>query len=63
MTDICIYTGSVPYDLFMCNRCKLFLETCVPIGSPDGFAIGSECGSYLCESCIQECSYQECLNL
>ena len=53
---ICQFADATnPYNS-MCNNCYLFLETCVPIHSADGYCLG-ECDIYLCEGChIKVCS-------
>ncbi len=52
---MCKYSGRMPPYNSMCNNCPLYLETCVPIASFDGLALG-ECGNYLCEGCNENCN-------
>jgi|GEM_PF-4275384 len=45
-------------DNDMCSNCTLFLNTCKPIASGDGYAFASECDCYLCEGCTRlKCPY------
>lgn len=55
----CPYVGSVPMDNSICNRCALFMETCLPIvTSDDGYSASSECDRYMCEGCdARNCIY------
>lgn len=63
MRPVCQYSGMTPMSNTICRRCQLFLQTCIPIASDDGYAMGSECGIYLCEGCLRECRYAESVNL
>lgn len=56
MNNLCFYTGQTPLSNYMCNNCSLFLETCIPIASKDGYALGAECDAYFCEGCQQICN-------
>ena len=62
MRSICVYKGSTPQDNAMCNRCPLFLETCIPVAGYDGYSFG-ECGCYLCEGCWKACEFKACISL
>ena len=56
---MCKYVGRTPLDNSMCLNCELFLNTCSPVASDDGYAGGSECGCYLCEGCDEyDCMYK-----
>ena len=55
MNTNCYYAGQTPLSNHMCNNCSLFLETCIPIASKDGYALGAECDAFLCEGCQQIC--------
>jgi hypothetical protein len=46
------------YENNMCSNCTLFLNTCQPIASGDGYALGSEADCYLCYGCTRfHCPY------
>ena len=55
MSTYCYYAGQTPLSNYMCNNCSLFLETCKPIASKEGYALGAECDAFLCEGCQQTC--------
>jgi hypothetical protein len=57
MANQCRYLGITPLDNSDCNKCSLFMNTCSPIGGPDGYAMGSECDCYLCYGC----SFTNCI--
>ncbi len=48
---ICQFAGTTNLLNSLCTNCSLHLETCVPIHSPDGYALGSECDQFLCPGC------------
>lgn len=52
---VCRYKGACPPYNSMCADCPLYLNTCIPIASKDGYAMGSECDCFLCEGCIERC--------
>lgn len=56
--NTCHYNGRTPMDLPMCLNCPLFLETCMPIATGNGFSNG-ECDCYLCETC----SHSDCIHV
>ncbi len=49
----CLYAGTVPLDNQVCRRCTLFLNTCIPHASEQGYGLGAECDIYLCEGCLE----------
>lgn len=51
----CRYKGHNPQVNTMCDNCPLYLNTCVPVASADGYGLGSNCGMYLCSGCIERC--------
>ena len=51
---VCRYKGSCPSFNYMCDECPLYLNTCTPIASSDGYSNG-ECDCYLCEGCTNRC--------
>lgn len=60
MNSICKFIGRTPLNNRMCLCCPLFLETCTPIASDDGYALGSECDRYLCSGCkVESCIYKD----
>ena len=46
----CQFAGTINPFNTLCNNCSLYLETCVPIHTADGYCLG-ECDIYLCEGC------------
>lgn len=56
MSGSCLYQNLTPMNNVHCLNCGLFLESCIPIADQFGYALGSECDQYFCESCTQECA-------
>lgn len=65
MIDKCIYRNLVHLENFVCEKCNLYLNTCIPIvTTDDGYSACSECDCYLCEGCrISDCIYKTYINL
>lgn len=57
MIESCIYVAQTPINNSMCNSCELFMETCKPIASLEGYALGGECDAFFCPTCeVEECA-------
>lgn len=52
----CLFQNLTPMDNQHCMNCTLFLDVCIPIADRFGYALGSECDQYFCESCTLECA-------
>lgn len=64
MGSTCRYVRQTPMNNRMCNSCSLFMNTCLPTADKDGYALGGECDSYLCNGCSDyRCSSKILINL